>query len=82
MSVQLGCRSPLVLAKLGFDLRSQLQGTLSSPLPDPVQRLADEVDGYVEWRDVGAPPSDEGARASAGDLWQDLVEADQPFTCR
>jgi hypothetical protein len=79
MSAQLGCRSPLVLAKLGHDLRPQLQETFASPLPEPIQRLADEVDGYVEWRDVGATPSDEEAKASVGDLWRDLVEADRPF---
>ena len=80
MSAQLGCRSPLVLAKLGHDLRSQLQATFSGPLPERIQLLADEVDGYVEWRDVGAPPSEGEANASEGDLWQDLVEADRPFS--
>ena len=78
MSAHLGCRSPLVLAKLGFDLRSQLQDTFSSPLPDRILRLADEVDGYVEWRELGAPPASAAGPSTRG-LWRELVRADQPF---
>jgi hypothetical protein len=80
MSAQLGCRSPLVLAKLGHDLRPQLQDTFASPLPEPIQRLADEVDGSAKWRDVGVPLADDRASVPlAEDLWRDLVEADRPF---
>lgn len=43
----------LVLEKIGFDLRPKLEPTLQEPLPSHLQKLADEVDGYVEWRDVG-----------------------------
>ena len=84
MSVQLGCRSPLVLAKLGFDLRSQLEDTFAGPIPTRIQRLADQIDGYVAWRDVGRPYSDGAswsrmAEPSPEQVWRDLVEADQPF---
>jgi hypothetical protein len=78
MATQLGFRSPFVLAKLGFDLRSQLEDTFTSPLPARIQRLADEVDGYVEWQDVGPSP----ARPSGPETrrtWREFVEADQPF---
>jgi hypothetical protein len=67
-----------VLAKLGFDLTSELEDTFTSPLPPRIQRLANEVDGYVEWHDVGpspAPPSGPDARRT----WRQFVEADQPF---
>jgi hypothetical protein len=52
----LGSHALLVLHKLGFDLRQQLDATLEAPLPPELARLADEVDRYAEWRDVAEPP--------------------------
>lgn len=50
----LGCRSPLVQAKLGHDLRAYLDDTLNAPLPPRLQALSDELAGYVDWRDVSS----------------------------
>lgn len=78
---QLGIRSPLFLAKLGHDLRPVLDDTLRAPLPERMQRLSDEIDGYVAWRDVGAAPQPErGPEPSASELWQDALRADAPFS--
>lgn len=55
---RLGCRSLLVLMKLGFDLRAHYDEVVAAPLPHDLQALADRVDGYVEWRDVGASDAD------------------------
>ena len=53
----LGRHSVLVLHKLGFDLRQQFEDTFESPLPLELAKLADEVGGYAEWRDLdGRPP--------------------------
>ena len=43
-SWNLGFRSALVLAKLGFDLRSQYEGVLSEPLPDDIGRLVSQLE--------------------------------------
>ena len=80
ISTKFGCRLPLVLAKLGFDLRSQLDDTFSAPIPARIQRLADQVDGHVEWRDVGPEPRASSAEErSTDEIWREFVEADQPF---
>jgi hypothetical protein len=42
-SSKLGFRSSLVLAKLGFDLRSQYEDLLSEPLPDDLGRLVNQL---------------------------------------
>jgi len=42
-SSSLGFRSPLVLAKLGFDLRSHYEDLLSEPLPDDLGRLLNQL---------------------------------------
>ena len=34
----MGVRSPLVLAKLGFDLRAYYEGLLDDPLPEEISR--------------------------------------------
>jgi hypothetical protein len=78
MGQQLGCRSPFVLAKLGYDLRGQLEDTFSSPLPPRLKRLADQLDGYVAWRDVGAPPQAD-PEPSPSSVWRAVVEADRSF---
>lgn len=57
---RLGCRSPLVLMKLGFDLRGHYDALLAAPLPEGLQRLADRIDGYAEWKDVD-PSASTGA---------------------
>jgi hypothetical protein len=40
---QLGFRSTFVLAKLGFDLRSQYEDLLSETLPDDLGRLLNQL---------------------------------------
>jgi len=50
-NAKLGEHSLLVLHKLGFDLRQQLDET-ALPIPMELAKLADEVAGYVEWRQV------------------------------
>lgn len=78
MGAKLGCRSPLVLAKLGYDLRAQLQDTFSSPLPARLKRLADQVDGYVEWRDVNRPPPGE-PETTPHEVWRSVAVTDWRF---
>jgi hypothetical protein len=41
---RLGFRSPLVLAKLGFDLRDRYEEALSQPLPERLRRSLDRLD--------------------------------------
>jgi hypothetical protein len=41
---RLGFRSPLVLAKLGFDLRDHYEEALSQPLPDALRRPLDQLE--------------------------------------
>ena len=41
---RLGFRSPLVLAKLGFDLRDRYEEALSQPLPETLRRSLDRLD--------------------------------------
>ena len=50
--VELGCRSPLVLAKLGYDLRSCYQDMVDQPMPEGLQSLCDELMGYATFDDV------------------------------
>jgi hypothetical protein len=47
-STRMGFRSPLVLAKLGFDLRDHYDDMLSEPLPEELGRLVN----LLEERDV------------------------------
>lgn len=75
----LGCRSRLVLEKLGFDLRSCLESTFAAPLPADLQKLADELGGYAEWQDVGDPPRPAAEPARLERPWHDFVAADRPF---
>ncbi len=49
---RLGCRSPLVLQKLGYDLRSSLDDTFRAPLPQEMKALSDRLLGYADWEDV------------------------------
>lgn len=49
---RLGCRSPLVLQKLGYDLRASLDETFKAPLPRDMKALSDRLVGYAEWKDV------------------------------
>lgn len=80
-NMQMGCRSRLVLEKLAFEVGRQMEDTLRAPLPDRLQRLADELEGYAEWRDVGSssptpparPPRDPFAERGL------LVSGDEPF---
>lgn len=53
-----GCRSPLVQAKLGHDLRACLDETFTAPLPARLEALSDELAGYAAWREVA--PETEG----------------------
>lgn len=77
---ELGARSPLVLAKLGHDMRPVFKDTLRAPLPEPIQKLADELDGYAEWQDVGAAPEPEPApEQKSEDLWKEAVATDTAF---
>ena len=80
----LGFRSRLVLEKLGFDLRPYLDETLRAPLPARLQRLADELGGYAEWRDIGPPaqPAPAAAPPASDEDWQWAVPYDQPFGFR
>ena len=76
-SANLGSHALLVLHKLGFDLRQQLDATLEAPLPPELARLADEVDRYAEWRDVpGAPPQSPSA---APPLQSEFMVLDTPL---
>ena len=50
--LELGCRSPLVMAKLGYDLRSCYQEVVEQPMPDRLQSLCDELLGYASFEDV------------------------------
>lgn len=78
---QLGTRSPLVLAKLGHDLRPMLDDTLRAPLPEQLQRLSDELTGYAAWREVGPPPEPENVGGvKTRDLWRDIERSDAPFS--
>ncbi len=43
-SSAMGFRSPLLLAKLGFDLRSQYENLLSDPLPEEFGRLLNQLE--------------------------------------
>lgn len=52
---RLGCRSPLVLQKLGYDLRASLDETFSAPLPREMKALSDRLLGYAEWEDAERP---------------------------
>ena len=42
---KLGMRSPLVLAKIGSDLRERYDAVLGEPLPEEIQRAADQLPG-------------------------------------
>ena len=42
-AARLGFRSPLFLAKLGFDLRDRYDDLLSEPLPDEFRRSLDRL---------------------------------------
>lgn len=50
--MDLGCRSPLVMAKLGFDLRTHYKDLVEAPLPDRLQELCDKLLGYAAYEDV------------------------------
>lgn len=50
---KLGCRSLLVMMKLGFDMRAHYDHVLVDPLPEHLQILADRIEGYAEWTEVG-----------------------------
>ena len=80
-SSDLGVRSRLVLEKLGFDLQPYLEGTVEGPLPAKIQTLADELQGYVEWQDVGIPPRPEIVPEPALEVddVRRLYDADRPF---
>jgi hypothetical protein len=41
---RLGFRSPLVLAKLGFDLRDHYEEIVSEPLPEDLRRSLDRLE--------------------------------------
>lgn len=82
-NTHLGFRSRLVLEKLGFDLRRFFDGQVSEPLPPRIQRLADELAGYAEWRDVGAPPQEAAAGPDRPDeRWRWALASDEPFAFR
>ena len=49
---RLGCRSPLVLQKLGYDLRASLDETFRAPLPQEMRDLSDRLIGHDEQRDA------------------------------
>lgn len=53
---RLGCRSPLVLQKLGHDLRASLDDTFNAPLPQEMKLLSERLLGYAEWQDVPDRP--------------------------
>lgn len=55
-----GLRSPLVRAKLGYDLRAYLAATFGGPLPPRLQALSDELAGYADWRDVSVQLGGQG----------------------
>lgn len=49
---RLGCRSPLVLQKLGYDLRTSLDETFRAPLTQEMKALSARLLGYAEWQDA------------------------------
>lgn len=51
---KLGCRSPLVLQKFGYDLRASLDETFRAPLPQEMKDLSDRLLGYSKWEDAPA----------------------------
>lgn len=53
---RLGCRSPLVLQKLGYDLRASLEETFRAPLPQAMKDLSDRLPGASERRDAPERP--------------------------
>lgn len=50
--VELGCRSPLVMAKLGYDLRTCYQEVVDQPMPERLQSLCEELLGYASFDEV------------------------------
>ena len=81
-NTHLGCQSRLVLEKLGFDLRPYLDETLRAPLPERLQKLADELGGYAEWRDIGPPPEpapSPSAKRRADEHWRWALPYDEPL---
>ena len=53
MSERLGFQSRFVQAKVGHDIADQLDKLLHEPLPEPIQKLADEVDGIADFEEIG-----------------------------
>lgn len=49
---KLGCRSLLVLMKLGYDLRAYYEGMIDEELPTELKELSDKLIGYVPFRDI------------------------------
>lgn len=54
---KLGCRSPLVLMKLGHDLRPTYDTVLTEPLPAGLLAIAEELDGYADWEPTDTDPA-------------------------
>ena len=52
----MGAQSPLVMAKLGFDLRSAYDELLRSPLPEHLRRLIERLPGRVRYRRRSTEP--------------------------
>ncbi len=40
---RLGVRSPLVLAKIGHDMRQHYDGLIEQPLPEDIRRVVDQL---------------------------------------
>ena len=67
---QLGFESPLVLAKLGYDLRERLGEALDAPVPEQLEPLIDRIAEGEQPRDVLTLKSGEYQR----------IEDDAPLT--
>lgn len=70
---KLGCESRLVQAKLGYDLRAQLEPTSSGGLPSRLQRLVDELMGYVPFRVVAIHAQTAPVVAGTVEPWDVIV---------
>lgn len=56
--VKLGPHSPLVLAKLGYDMRQEYNGLVEEPLPEAIRKVAEKLPDQPVLRLAGEPPED------------------------
>ncbi len=53
---KLGMRSPLVLAKIGHDLRHSYEDVIEEPLPEEIQRAVAQLPTKPKLQVVSVPP--------------------------